>query len=109
TSFILQVRRNGPYDVIHCHIQHFSGIALLLGKMMSVTVGVAHSHLDSSRAERSVVGMRKIYLRIMESAIKRLSTQRLAVSRFAAASLFGTVWEILPNTRILYCGLDLEA
>src|SRR6188474_985657 len=47
------LRDFGPYDVVHSHVHHFSGMVLRAARTSGVPVRIAHSHNDTSGVEAS--------------------------------------------------------
>jgi len=107
-EFRRAVRTNGPFDVLHSHVHHFSGVTLSLGAALGIPVRIAHSHSDLSVADRAGSHRRKTYLRATEVAIARSATLKLAASEQAAAALYGPNWRLDARCRLLYCGIDLQ-
>ena len=104
--FLLLVERNGPFDVVHSHVHHFSGLVLALGRIAGIPVRIAHSHNDtSSLAMRANFG-RAVYLRFSRLLIAANCTHGVAVSRPAAAALFGPDWQNDSRFQVLHCGID---
>jgi glycosyltransferase involved in cell wall biosynthesis len=101
------LRDEGPYDIIHSHMAHFSGFALRLAHRAGVRVRIAHSHSDISADNARASLPRKLYLALMGRWLARYSTCGLAASGKAAASLYGPGWRSDPRWRLLYCGIDL--
>ncbi len=99
----------GPYDVVHSHVHHFTGLVLKVACGAGVPVRIAHSHNDTRVAERGKGILRSGYLLLMEQWIRQYATRGFAASALAASSLFGERWRMDPRWRILYCGIDLEA
>jgi glycosyltransferase involved in cell wall biosynthesis len=98
--------RQGRYDVVHSHVSFFSGAVLRWANEESVPVRIAHSHNAHDGKPHSF--RRFFYRRLMRSWINRYATNGLAVSKLAAAELFGKNWEIDKRFQILYHGLDLR-
>ena len=98
--------REGKYDVLHSHVYFFSGALLRWAKEEGVPVRIAHSH--SSRDDRPDNQVRRCYRGLMRSWISRNATCGFAVSKLAAAELFGEGWESDGRFRILHCGIDLD-
>lgn len=99
-------RRFGPYDVLHSH-RHYSGAPLLrAAHQLGVPLRIAHSHtiptMEGSTFDRARVA-------IARRLVRRHCTHGLAVSRAAAASLFGERWESDQRFRVLPRGCDFEA
>ena len=101
------LKDKGPYDIVHSHVHHYSGLTLFLAKQAGVPVRIAHSHNDTSSAEAQAGWKRQIYLTLMEKSIARYATLGLAASNEAATDLFGSSWQNDPRWQILYYGLDL--
>jgi len=102
------LEQDGPFDIIHAHPHQFNGMILRAAALAGVPVRIAHSHTDTRGIDRRANPLRAAYLRLMESWIRRYATHGLAVSRLAAASLFGEDWESDPRVRVLYSGVDLD-
>jgi glycosyltransferase involved in cell wall biosynthesis len=98
------VEEHGPYDVLHCHFQEYSGVVLWLAQQAGIPVRIAHSHSDIAPRWVQARLVRRLYICLMQRLIARCSTVRLAVSQQAAAVLFGmsgSSWQWFP------CGIDL--
>jgi glycosyltransferase involved in cell wall biosynthesis len=95
----------GRYDVVHSHLQHFSGITTLLASRYRVPTRIVHSHLDIQPGLTS--GRKAIYAWAMQRVIRRLATHRIAASEQAAVALFGADWREQPHTAVLSYGIDL--
>jgi len=100
--------RNGPYDIVHSHLQSFSGYILRLAHKQGAPVRIAHSHTDTRGAPRRGTLWRKVYVRGMAKWLNRYATVKLAISNRSAACLYGSNWECDPRCRILYYGVDLS-
>jgi glycosyltransferase involved in cell wall biosynthesis len=101
------VKENGPYDILHSHLHHFSGFVCLLGKRSGIPMRIAHSHNDTRPKESTAGLLRKGYLRMMKRMIFFYATHGLACSGLAAEDLFGSHWVADSRWRILYCGIEL--
>ena len=99
------LKRCGPYDIVHSHLNHVVGNWILrLAASHCVPRRILHTH--TARPPASVPAL----LRLADLVGRRLgsgATDRLAVSEVAARASFGPGWSRLPNTRVLYCGIDL--
>ena len=98
------LRDGEPYDVVHSHVHHFSGVTLALACRAGVPVRIAHSHntIPTGGSRR-----RRVYLGATETLIRRYSTRRLAASEAAAVALYGDRWRADPGYARLVCGIDL--
>ena len=94
------IRKHGPYDVVHSHLHHFSGLVLWFAAQSGVPVRMAHCHNDQSAGPHKPGLIRRGYLNLTESLIDRYATGGLACSRPAAADLFGRRWTSDPRWRI---------
>lgn len=101
------LRDHGPYDVVHSHVQHFSGLIMPVAKVADVPVRIAHSHLDTSHLHAAASFIRRLYHRLAERLIRTFATDGLAASQVAASALFGQGWGADARFRVLYCGIDL--
>jgi glycosyltransferase involved in cell wall biosynthesis len=106
-KFLRILQEDGPYDVVHSHVQHFSGYVLRLAHKAGVRVRIAHSHLDTSALDAQAPFARKGYLAIMKWWIARHATARIAASRQAGEALFGAGARAHGRWQVLYCGVDL--
>lgn len=106
--FMRLVKENGPYDVIHSHIHHYSGFTLLLAKLLGIKGRIAHSHNDTRAVETKRGIGRKAYLKIMENMLQRFATHGFACSENAALDLYGREWKQDSKWTCLYCGIDFS-
>ena len=104
----LALAQNGPYDVFHSHVHHFSGYLLYLARIAGIPNRIAQSHNDTSLVDRSATWLRRCYLRWASASIQRNATCLAAVSKPAGRALFGAKWQSDPRNRIQRCGIDLS-
>ena len=100
------LRDFGPYDVVHSHVHHFSGVVLRAAAAAGVPLRIAHSHNDTSSLQASAPLLRRAYLALMRRWIARYANVRLACSRLAARALFAEDGRD-QRCRILHYGIDL--
>jgi glycosyltransferase involved in cell wall biosynthesis len=100
-----KILREGNYNAVHSHVNLFSGAVLRWAQAEGVAMRIAHSH--ASQDEKRNTLLRRHYRKIMKSWIDRYATHGLAVSRSAAADLFGQEWKADARFRVLHCGIDL--
>lgn len=98
----------GPYNVVHSHVQHYTGYTLRLAQHAGIPVRIAHSHNDASPSDCFPNPVRRVYLSMAKGWIRRYATVGLAASGRAAAALFGPEWESDSRYRLLYYGIDLD-
>ena len=99
------LREHGPYDAIHCHLHAFSCFAILAARLEDVPVRVAHSHNVVGNSALSLG--RRGYIILARTLLEMFATTGLAPSAWAAADLFGDVWQADARWRVLPLGLDL--
>ena len=103
------LREYGPYDCVHSHIHHSSGYILMLAAMTGIPVRIAHSHNDTRAADRASASIHRMYYSAMDAFIRHFATIGIAISRFAAPSLFSDSWTADPRWRLCPYGIDLRA
>jgi glycosyltransferase involved in cell wall biosynthesis len=107
-GFARRLRRvlahGGPYDAIHSHVEHHSGIVLAVAAAAGVPVRIAHIHNDRSADPAGAA--RLAYRELMAAAVARFATHGFAPSAAAAGFLFGERWHSDPRWRVLPYGID---
>ena len=102
------VDEHGPYDIIHSHVHFYSGWVLFVAAQLGIPVRIAHSHTNTRKLQKSAGYLRKMYLTGMRFLIKRYATTGIAISNYAAQSLFGLEWENDKRWHIVYYGIDFS-
>ncbi|HYD16512.1 MAG TPA: glycosyltransferase family 1 protein [Candidatus Nanoarchaeia archaeon] len=105
-NFLRVLRTHGPFDVVHSHVHHFSGLVMLLAKLGGVPCRIIHSHTAHVEPRASLA--RSMYLRLMKRMAWKFSTCGIAVSSKAAGSLLPPAWERDGKWTLLPIGIDLE-
>lgn len=100
------LRQNKP-DIVHSHVYTFSGIVVLIAFLANIKVRVSHSHNDMLAKESKSSFIKKIYLKLMKKIIDIFATDKIAVSEFAAQSLYSESWKS-KNIKIMPCTIDLS-
>ncbi len=101
-NFTRALRRGVPYDIIHSHVHHFSGVVLRFAHRLHIPIRLAHSHNDTSEIDRAAGWVRRQYLHFSQRWILRHATCGLACSTAAGTALFGPrertslLWRTLP-------------
>lgn len=103
-NFKKVIKENGPYDVVHSHVHHFSGFILRLAYQAGVATRIAHSHLDTSMLQPGSV--RRLYLQLMKRWLAKYATVGLSASQEAQSALFGQEQKLDSRYRVLYCSID---
>lgn len=100
------LRKFGPYDAIHSHVHHFSGITLMIAYWTGIPVRIAHSHSDTAELDSKADWRRRLYLSLMKKMIDRYATVGMAVSSEAATALSnGNAPRLTWQVR--HCGINL--
>lgn len=107
-NFLRVLKRYGPYDCVHAHLHHFSGIPLTLARLAGVPQRIIHSHLDTSRRDADSSAVRRAYLHLMKRLIWSAATRGIAVSEQAADSFFPPNWRTSNRWVCAPLGIDLE-
>ncbi len=107
-NFTRALKEHGPYDAVHSHVHHFSGLVLHLARRAGIRVRVAHSHNDTCGVDAHAGFARLVYLRFMKHLLRANATVGFAASRKAAEALYGPNWQSDSRWRVLYCSIDLE-
>ena len=97
----------GPWDVVHSHVNHFSGFVLRQAAQAGVPLRIAHSHSDNTLGEAGAGFMRRRYLALMKQWLARFATVRLAVSHHAGQTLFDPFDASGESWQTLYAAIDL--
>lgn len=98
----------GPYDIVHSHVHHYSGLVLLGARSLRSAARIAHSHSDTASVQMRASVPRRLYFAVSHELILRNATAGFACSGQAAAALFGANWNRDPRWRVLPCGIDLR-
>ncbi len=101
------LRQHGPYDVVHSHVLHFSGVVLAVARAAGVPGRIAHSHSDTRPAELGAGAPRRAYLALATALVNHTATDILACSGEAAIGLLGTRGLSDPRVTVLPYGIDL--
>lgn len=96
----------GPYDVIHSHVHHFSGVTLSLARTLGVPLRIAHSHSDTRSVQASSRIVRRAYFAVMKQLIAMSSNCQLAGSNHAAQALFRVDSGRSGHYQVLHYGID---
>ena len=101
------LEEHGPYDVVHSHLDYFSGNILRIAEQAGVPVRIAHSHNDTSFLVAKGGWKASLYVAWLKMRISRYATVGLACSGKAAVDLFGSQWKSDRRWQILHYGVDL--
>jgi glycosyltransferase involved in cell wall biosynthesis len=102
------LRDRGPYDAVHSHVHHFSGVVLSVAAAARIPIRIAHSHNDTRTVQRAAPFHRRAYFAAMRTAVRASSTHGLACSSLAATALMGPRWNDDSRWRVLLYGIDCD-
>ncbi|MED3662285.1 glycosyltransferase family 1 protein [Ureibacillus terrenus] len=77
----------GPYDVVHSHTLHNSGLIMLAANRCGVKYRITHSHSTKSRIKENLLTI--FYEKVMKYLILKYSTKLLACGKDAGNYLYG--------------------
>lgn len=100
------LRAQGPYDILHSHVDHFSGYVLRIGAHSGVPGRIAHNHSEIQRNPQQLSVARRFYFALTERWLAQYATLGCAVSASSASSLFGSRWRADARIRILHNGIN---
>ncbi len=107
-DFARLLRERGPFDVVHSHMRHYSGVVMRWAALCGVPHRIAHAHNDLS-VWIAEAGLReRVEFALARRWVRRHATAWLAVSREAGRSLFGADCERDPRWCLAPSGIDLE-
>ena len=95
---------NGPYDVIHSHIDYLSGFVMKIAKKCKIKVRISHSHNTAAYTHRG--SMPALFMLYARKLIGLYSTKLLACNLEAAEYMFGKTK--VKNTVIINNAIDLR-
>lgn len=101
------MKREGPFDVVHSHMDFFNGINILAAFIAGVPIRISHSHNTNSAniQNENISYIIKIYRFIMKILINTFSTRRLGCSKDANIYMYGKNQD---KCEVIYNGIDLE-
>ena len=94
------LRKNGPYDAVHSHMDWQGGLIALAAKRAGVPRIVVHAHTSGLMARGLAL---RAMLPLQKMLARRCATDHWACSKEAGAFLFGN----LPGQRVIPNAIDL--
>lgn len=89
------MKNNGPFDVVHSHVNDLSGLSLMAAKLAGIPIRISHSH--------NTQFPRGVNTNIGKLLIKLCATKYVACGQDAGKALFGKAsYKVIPN------GIDTE-
>jgi glycosyltransferase involved in cell wall biosynthesis len=103
--FLRHLRRH-HYDVVHSHVELFSGFIIWLAFLAKIPVRVAHFHITDDGKGQSI--RRRLQRYAMKALIKRFTTRVIGVSEGVMDMNWGWQWRREPNYHVIYQGFDMR-
>lgn len=102
------LKSEGPFDVVHTHIDFFNGVNLLAAFIAGVPVRISHAHnTNSAHTDKEEVSLFiKLYRFMMRCLINTFATVKLGCSKDANIYMYGK--NNCENSTVIYNGIDLE-
>ncbi len=96
------LKKYGPFDVCHSHMDFFNGLNLMVAFFAGVKLRVSHSHNAGKIEDNKVV---RYYRMMMRWFINTFANVRLGCSDDANKFLYGQKY--FNKTKVIYNGIDL--
>lgn len=87
--YYLLKRQKDKFDVVHSHVQSFSGVLLFIAFLAGVKVRVSHSHSEETMLKKDASFLRKLYLNSTCLLLRKFANKKIACSEIAGKSLYG--------------------
>ncbi|AEB08127.1 glycosyltransferase [Desulfobacca acetoxidans] len=100
------IKKYGPYDIIHSHVNRFSGFVMFLAYLAKIPMRIVRS--SSTSDGRSANYQRRLYNKLMLYLTKRYATHLQATTQAAALGLFESRLSNTNYSRILNTGIDFQ-
>jgi glycosyltransferase involved in cell wall biosynthesis len=103
------LRRYGPYDAIHSHVDYFGGVIVLLARLLGIRTRIANCHRGAPEIAHGTLFHRRLYMSVMKLLVHWFATAGLATSGVAAVALFGPKWHVDSRWRVHRACVDLRS
>lgn len=97
------IKRNGPFDVCHSHMDFLNGLNLFVAYLAGIKIRISHSHNAAKIADNILV---KWYRKTMKVINNMFSTVKLGCSDEANKFLYGDKHN--KKAIVIYNGIDLS-
>ncbi|WP_078429778.1 glycosyltransferase [Alkalihalobacterium alkalinitrilicum] len=101
------VKKNGPYDVIHCHNELESGICNLAAYFAGIKIRIAHAHTADDKYLKSNV-IKYILKKGLQSLMNLTSNIKISCTKKALVNLFGKRYYEDDNSFIIPNPIDTK-
>lgn len=101
------IRKNGPYDAIHCHNNFESGICCMAAFFTGVKIRITHAHTAEVKYRISrIIGL--LYRMILRIIMNLFSNVKIGCSEIAFIRLFGEKYLTRKRTYIIPNPIDTK-
>ncbi len=97
------MKKYGPFDVCHTHMDFFNGLNLMIAFFAGVKLRVSHSHNSGKIEDNKIV---RYYRMTMRWFINKFANVKLGCSDDANRFLYGRKY--FDQTKVIYNGIDLS-
>jgi glycosyltransferase involved in cell wall biosynthesis len=98
--------REGRYNIVHCHVHHFSGLPLRIAAKENVPKRIMHLRTVNNTYRNSLY--RICYRKLMTTWIQQYATKIVSVSQTAMQAQMGHRWQEDPRAEVIYNGIDTK-
>lgn len=105
--FRRELKRRGPYDVLHAHTGHYAGPALVAARRWGVPIRLAHYH--NVHPGHKGDWSRRLYDRWMKRLVCRAATGIVGCSWASLAAYFPDHWRRDSRMQVIRLGIRTES
>lgn len=98
------IKENGPYDVVHAHIDYLSGLVALAARLAGVKKRICHSHNTEALTYKG--SLSKVALFVIRKLINYNATDLFACGKDSAIFMFGK--KATTKVKIVNNAIDLN-
>lgn len=105
TGTYVLIKKNGPYDAIHCHNDLESGICNLAAYFAGVKIRISHAHTCHNKfSKKNIIGY--VYKKILQRLMNLTSSIKISCTQEALISIFGEKYLNKFNSFIIPNSID---
>lgn len=106
TNLIKLLKKEGPFDVVHSHMDFFNGLNVLAAFLAGVPIRISHAHKAVNKEYLRFT--KRLYNVLMKILISVFSTHKIGCSTIANEYMHTSKWNIHKNSQVLLNGIDLN-
>ena len=104
-NLIKLLKKEGPFDVVHSHMDFLNGINVLAAFIAGVPVRISHAHLAVNNKYNSLP--KKLYNTTMKILINIFANHKVGCSETANKYMNDMKWK-KNKSQVLFNGIDLN-